>query len=60
MYDDFGGYEEYDNDLETMGDNEAWEDAQAEMHDDGYYEGGEDSYIDSYFESLNELPEYDY
>lgn len=63
IYGDFDTYEFYENDLEEMGRNEAWEDAQAEMYgednfedfpqDDEYYI--EDQHLDSYFEN-----QYDY
>lgn len=33
MYDDDFGYEPYEDDLQTFSDNEAWEDAQADMRD---------------------------
>ena len=62
IYGDFDTYEFYENDLEEMGRNEAWEDAQAEMadvyyddnfedffQDDEYYI--EDQHLDSYFEN---------
>jgi len=66
MFEDFDTYEFYENDLEEMGRNEAWEDAQAEMadiydadnfedfpYDDEYYI--EDQHLDSYYEN-----QYDY
>ena len=62
MFEDFDTYEFYENDLEEMGRNEAWEDAQAEMadvydadnfedfpYDDEYYI--EDQHLDSYYEN---------
>lgn len=51
MYDDFD-YEPYENDLEELGNREAWEDAQAEMKD------GVDEY-DEYWESDERYPEVD-
>ena len=62
MFEDFDTYEFYENDLEEMGRNEAWEDAQAEMadiydadnfedypYDDEYYI--EDQHLDTYYEN---------
>ena len=39
MFDDFDGPEPYENDLEDWGNQEAWEDAQAEMREE--FEDGE-------------------
>ena len=62
MFEDFDTYEFYENDLEEMGRNEAWEDAQGEMadvydadnfedfpYDDEYYI--EDQHLDTYYEN---------
>ena len=64
MFEDFDTYEFYENDLEEMGRNEAFQDAMADMRDeDEGYEGYdpyedycdlEDSCLDSYYESQYE------
>ena len=69
MFEDYDTYEFYENDLEEMGRNEAWEDAQAEMADiydsddfQDYPEDPgfelEDQHLDSMYESQYES--YDY
>jgi hypothetical protein len=63
MFEDFDTYEFYENDLEEMGRNESWEDAQGEMADiydadnleDFPYDDFEDQHLDTYFEN-----QYDY
>ena len=37
---DYDTYEPYEDDLTELGNNEAWEDAQAEMESDYEYEDG--------------------
>ena len=54
MYDD--EFEPYENDLETLGNNEAWEDAQAEMEQEEYTE--EDAAIDDYDDPYDNYIEY--
>jgi len=65
MFEDFDTYEFYENDLEELGMQEAWEDAQAEMADiydsdnfQDYPEDLEDQHLDSYYE--NQYESYDY
>jgi hypothetical protein len=63
--DDFSCEQEmYENDLELRGNNEAWEDAQAEMAEDDAYYGPdmEDEYDDDsmYGSEFNEPGDYGY
>lgn len=66
MFEDFDTYEFYENDLEEMGRNEAWEDVQAELDaqavdvydadnfEDFPYDDEyyiEDQHLDTYFEN---------
>lgn len=53
MFDPDGDWEPYEDDLQTFSDNEAWQDAQAEMEslnegDEPYYD--EERYDDPYLD----------
>lgn len=56
MYNEFDGPEPYENDLEELGNREAWEDAQAERD---IWDDWEDDYDDDEYEEYDDVDSFD-